>query len=238
MKKITFLAILLFAVAIQSVTAQRLKSITSPNGNVEVTVFSSTWGVPGYSVKVNGDTLINDSQLGLRYSGSEITGHSIEKINYKWERTDSLTQTKYNEMLVSFDQPYKGKFKVCVRAYDNGFAFNQTYSLDSAEKTFLQDDNTMIYFAPKAELINGECVVPVDSVKSQPFPIDVKLEDGRVITISADSLKGYPQMELNAYTEVSNMLQVDLKAMYEGNEIIKAVLPPTFSTPFIKLEIK
>ena len=79
---------------------------------MEVTVFSSTWGVPGYSVKVNGDTLINDSQLGLRYSGSEITGHSIEKINYKWERTDSLTQTKYNEMLVSFDQPYKGKFKV------------------------------------------------------------------------------------------------------------------------------
>ena len=36
----------------------------------------------------------------------------IEKVNYKWERTDSLTQVKYNEMIVSFNQPYKGVYKV------------------------------------------------------------------------------------------------------------------------------
>lgn len=238
MKKVTFLVILLMVITIQSVTAQRLKSITSPNGEVEVTIFSSAWGVPGYYVKVNGDTLINDSQLGLRYSGSEITGHSIERVNYKWERIDSLTQTKYNEMLVSFNQPYKGEFKACVRAYDNGFALSQIYSLEGAEKTFLQDDNTTIYFAPKAELINGECVMPIDSVKSQSLPIDVKLEDGRVITISAGSLMGYPQMEVNAFPDVANMLQVDLKPMYEGNDVIKAVLSPTFSTPFIRFEVK
>lgn len=229
---------LLLAVAIQSVTAQRLKTIASPNGRVEVTVFSSTWGVPGYYIKVDGDTLIYDSQLGLRYSGSEITGHSIERVNYKWERTDSLTQTKYNEMTVSFNQPYKGVVKACVRAYDNGFALNQTYSLEGAEKTFLQDDNSTIYFAPKAELINGECVMPIDSVKSQSLPIDVKLEDGRVVTVSADSLKGYPQIEVSAYPDVANMLQVDLKPMYEGNDVIKAVLPATFSTPFIRFEVK
>ena len=238
MKRLTFFAMLLLAVATQTVTAQQLKSITSPGGRVEVTVFSSTWGVPGYSVQIDGDTLIYDSQLGLRYSGSEITGHSIERVNYKWERTDSLTQTKYNEMTVSFNQPYKGVVKACVRVYDNGFAISQTYSLEGAERTFLQDDNTTIYFAPKAELVSGESVIPVDSVKSQPLPIDVKLEDGRVVTISAGSLMGYPQMEINAYPEVANMLQVDLKPMYEGNDIIMAVLPATFSTPFIRFEVK
>lgn len=238
MRKITFLAIVLFAIAIQSVTAQRLKSITSPNGKVEVTVFSSAWGVPGYSVKVNGDTLINDSQLGLRYSGSEVTGHAIDKINYKWERTDTLTQTKYNEMLVSFNQPYKGIYKVCVRAYDNGFAFNQLYRLENTEKTFLQDDNTIIYLASKAELIKDGSVLPIDSLKSQTFPIDLKLEDGKVLTISTRSLKGYPQMELNTDAEDPNMLHVDLKTMYEGNDIIKAILPEEFETPFIRFEVK
>ena len=238
MKRLTLLALFLLGIAIQTVTAQQQKSIVSPNGKVEVTLFSSSWGVPGYSVKVDGDTLIYDSQLGLRYSGSEITGHTIDKTNYKWERTDSLTQTKYNEMTVSFNQPYKGVFKACVRVYDNGFALNQTYSLESAEKTFLQDDNTAIYFATKAELIKADSTLPVDSVKSQSLPVNLKLEDGREVVIWADSLKDYPEIEVNATVEVPNMLQVDLKPMYEGNNIIKAVMPATFSTPFIRFEVK
>lgn len=238
MRKLTILAILLFLVTIQAVTAQRLKSITSPNGEIELTIFSSAWGVPGYYVKLDGDTLINDSQLGLRYSGSEITGHAIEKVNYKWERTDSINGVKYNEMIVSFNQPYKGTYKVYARAYDNGIALKQAYSLGSAEKALLQDDNTTIYFAPKAELVKDAGTMPIDSVKALSFPAEIKLENGKNITLSNTTLKNYPEMELNANIEVSNMLKVGLRPMYEGNDIIKAVLPVTFETSWLKMEIK
>lgn len=238
MKNVILFAVLLFMFAVQSVTAQKLKAITSPNGKIELTVFSSAWGVPGYYVKLDGDTLINDSQLGLRYSGSEITGHAIEKVNYKWERTDSINGVKYNEMIVSFNQPYKGTYKVYARAYDNGIALKQAYSLGSAEKTLLHDDNTTIYFAPKAELVKDAGTMPIDSVKALSFPAEIKLENGKNITFSNTSLKDYPEMELNANTEVSNMLKVGLRPMYKGNDMIKAVLPVTFETPWLKMEIK
>ena len=63
MKKTALTVLLLCVVALQYVGAQTYKTITSPNGKVELTIFSSQWGVPGYSIKVDGDTLINDSQL-------------------------------------------------------------------------------------------------------------------------------------------------------------------------------
>ena len=238
MKKTALTVLLLCVVALQYVGAQTYKTITSPNGKVELTIFSSQWGVPGYSIKVDGDTLINDSQLGLRYSGSESSGHFIEKVNYKWERTDSLAQVKYNEMIVSFNQPYKGVYRVYARAYDNGYALKQAYKLGSAEKTFLQDDNTAISFASEAEVMQNGNRLDVDSISAIPFPVDIKLENGKGLTLSCDALEGYPQMNLSSYPQLHNVLKVGLVPMYKGNDLVKAVLPIEFETPFVRVEIK
>lgn len=238
MKKTALTILLLCFIALQYVGAQTYKTITSPNGKVELTIFTSQWGVPGYTIKVVGDTLINDSQLGLRYSGSESSGHFIEKVNYKWERTDSLSQVKYNEMIVSFNQPYKGSYKVYARAFDNGYALKQAYKLGSAEKTFLQDDNTVICFASEAEVIQNGNTLNIDSISSLPFPVDIKLKDGKELTISCDTLEGYPQMKLNSYPGLHNVLKVVLEPMYKGNDLVKAVLPDAFESPFIRVEVK
>ena len=66
MKKIAlFIAVAMLS---QMAVAQSLKTIVSPRENLEVTIFVNNWGVPGYYVMMAGDTLIADSQLGLKYS--------------------------------------------------------------------------------------------------------------------------------------------------------------------------
>ena len=230
-KTILFIAAILLS---QLVVAQNFKTVTSPNENVQFSVFTNPWGVPGYFVIAEGDTLISDSQLGLRYSGSEATGHRIDKVNYRWMQTDTLNNKLYNEMIVTILQPYKGTLKVYARAYDNAIAIKQGYVVDSAEKVFLQDDNTCITFLKKS-MQNG---VPVDSLKEISLPAEFELSNGKVMSVLYSKQEGYPEISLTTVENMSNMLKVNLKPMYEGNDHIVSVQPGSFESPYIYIEIK
>ena len=230
-KTILFIATILLS---QLALAQTSKTIASPNEKVKFTVFTNPWGIPGYYVMVEGDTLISDSQLGLRYSGSESTGHRIDKVNYRWMQTDTINHTTYNEMVVTIAQPYKGTLKVYARAYDNAIAIKQGYVVDGAEKIFLQDDNTCITFVEEAKVNE----VPVDSLSEIALPADFKLRSGKVMSVSCGSQEGYPQISLVPVKTISNMVKVNLKPMYDGNDNIKSVLPSTFESSYIYMEIK
>lgn len=230
-KTILFIATILLS---QLAMAQTFKSISSPSEEVKVSVFTNSWGVPGYYVMVQGDTLIADSQLGLRYSGSETSGHRIDKANYRWSQIDTLTNKAYNEMIVTIPQIYKGTLKVYVRAYDNAFAIKQGYVIDSAEKVFLQDDHTCITFLEEV-MVND---VSVNTLKEISMPVDFKLNNGKVLSVSYENKKNYPQLSLTTIEELPNMVKVNLKAMYEGNDNVKSVQPATFESPYIYMELK
>lgn len=232
MKKIAlFIAVAMLS---QMAVAQSLKTIVSPRENLEVTIFVNNWGVPGYYVMMEGDTLIADSQLGLKYSGSEATGHVVDKANYRWMQTDSTSNKIYNEMVVTLNQPYKGVLKVYARAYDNAVAIKQSYKVDGAEKVFLQDDNTCIYFAKNTMI--GD--VPIDSLKEFSLPAEFTLNGGKKVVVSSEAKDGYPQIYLTSIGEIENMLKLSLKPMYEGNDHIKLVLPASFETPYVIMEVK
>ncbi len=232
MKKIAlFIVVALFS---QIAVAQSLKTIVSPRENLEVTIFVNNWGVPGYYVMMAGDTLIADSQLGLKYSGSEATGHVIDKSNYRWMQTDSVNNKNYNEMVVTLNQPYKGTLKVYARAYDDAVAIKQAYVIDSAEKVFLQDDHTCITFLEEI-MVND---VPVNTLKEISMPVDFKLNNGKVLSVSYENKKNYPQLSLTTIEELPNMVKVNLKPMYEGNDNVKSVQPATFESPYIYMELK
>ena len=232
MKKIAlFIVVALFS---QIAVAQSLKTIVSPRENLEVTIFVNNWGVPGYYVMMAGDTLIADSQLGLKYSGSEATGHVIDKSNYRWMQTDSVNNKNYNEMVVTLNQPYKGILKVYARAYDDAVAIKQAYVIDSAEKVFLQDDHTCITFLEEI-MVND---VPVNTLKEISMPVDFKLNNGKVLSVSYENKKNYPQLSLTTIEELPNMVKVNLKPMYEGNDNVKSVQPATFESPYIYMELK
>ncbi|MBR5323536.1 MAG: glycoside hydrolase family 97 N-terminal domain-containing protein [Muribaculaceae bacterium] len=229
-KTILFIATILLS---QLALAQTSKTIASPNEKVKFTVFTNPWGIPGYYVIAEGDTLISDSQLGLRYSGSESTGHRIDKVNYHWMQTDTL-KNSYNEMVVTITQPYKGTLKIYARAYDNAIAIKQGYVVDDAEKVFLQDDNTCITFVEEAKVNE----TPVDSLSEISLPVDFKLRSGKVLSVSSGKQEGYPQISLNPVKTISNMVKVNLKPMYDGNDNIKSVQPASFESPYIYIKIK
>ena len=137
-------------------------------------------------------------------------------------------------MIVTILQPYKGTLKFYARAYDDAVAIKQGYVVDSAEKVFLQDDNTCITLLEEAKVNE----VLVDSISEILLPVELKLNSGKALSVGCDKQDGYPQISLVPVKTISNMLKVNLKPMYEGNDHIKSVLPATFESPYIYIEIK
>ena len=124
--------------------------------------------------------------------------------------------------------------KFYARAYDDAVAIKQGYVVDSAEKVFLQDDNTCITLLEEAKVNE----VLVDSISEILLPVELKLNSGKALSVWCDKQDGYPQISLVPVKTISNMLKVNLKPMYEGNDHIKSVLPATFESPYIYIEIK
>lgn len=221
----------------QAAYAQAFKTIDSPNGEVKVTLFSNYWGIPGYSVTQKGDTLVNESQLGLKFSGSEVTGHMIDKTNYRWSQTDTLfNNAQYNEIIVTYKQEYKGTLRVFARAYNNGFAIKQAYVVDNTEKVFLQDEYTSFTLPAGSQFEQAGNTLPIDSLTKAPMPTTIKLAGGKTVTISKTENSTYPTQFIEPLG-IPNVLKVGLEPMYEGNNTIKVVLPSTFETPYVRVVV-
>jgi hypothetical protein len=70
------------------------------------------------------------------------------------------------------------------------------------------------------------------------MPVDFKLNNGKVLSVSYENKKNYPQLSLTTIEELPNMVKVNLKPMYEGNDNVKSVQPATFESPYIYMELK
>ena len=80
--------------------------------------------------------------------------------------------------------------------------------------------------------------VSVNTLKEISMPVDFKLNNGKVLSVSYENKKNYPQLSLTTIEELPNMVKVNLKPMYEGNDNVKSVQPATFESPYIYMELK
>lgn len=158
MKKNLFLTLFIFFLfSFQNLSAEEIKTLRSPNGNLEVVLQLSKDSELTYSFKAGSHLLIDNSPLGYAIEnkrtipsvGWKLVNLKQNSVSSEWKPVwgkRALVPEKYNELILDFqgsDTSVLHSLRLEVRAYNDGVAFR--YSIPSGEK------NTAI--AP-AELTN------------------------------------------------------------------------------------
>ena len=138
MKKASLLILaLIFALSLSA------HSLSSPGGQVSVTVNIDDAGTPTYSMRFEGKEVIRPSRLGFELgTGAPLldgfTIHSVENRSFDETWTpvwgeEAQIRNHYNEMLVCFEQKGSArKMNVRFRAFDDGLGFRYEFPLQES----------------------------------------------------------------------------------------------------------
>lgn len=143
MKK-TFLSLLALAVTFATQAADKVESVTSPNGKLKVEVSFGT--ELKYSVFDEGKTLLKDSRIGLIVKDGPKVGENpklkkkkITAINEEIPSPfyrEPKVQNNCNEMKLTMADG----FVLTFRAYDNGVAYRLSSSLKKPAELIVENE--------------------------------------------------------------------------------------------------
>ena len=125
---------------------------TSPNGSFVLNVDVSDAGIPYYSLTYKGNTIVDNSRLGLKAKEADFTdGFSIkdsEKSAFDetwqpvWGEYDNI-RNNYNELAVNFETSDNRLMTVRFRVFDDGLGFRYEFPpQDKANYLALTDELT------------------------------------------------------------------------------------------------
>jgi len=121
----------LFALLFATTAHAEAWHLSSPNGRVQFEIERSSEGLPRYSVKYDGNVVIQPSRLGVRtswvaekFSTPEVTRRSVDEIYHVVLGKTAAVPDRYNEMTLRFRATNEGRdIELVFRAYDEGAAF-------------------------------------------------------------------------------------------------------------------
>lgn len=173
-----FKSLLLLALAVgfyNSLEAETIATLQSPDGQNVVVVDRSESGVITYEMSRRGNILITKSSLGLVASNLDMT----TGVSYKGQRTDIIDETyslptgkvkkytnKCNQLTIDLEKDGM-TFSIVFRSYNDGIAYRyQIYSNDSNDNMKIEYDNSQI-IVPSVQ----KCWVQKYALDySQPYP--------------------------------------------------------------------
>lgn len=140
---------LCMTVSFASCTAeQSIHQLSSPEGKLELEVMLNSDGSPAYTLKYNGNVVIDTSLLGIDFSAGKdwLNGMSIESVSYhkvdeQWEMPWGEQRNvinRANEMRVNLSSSEGDAVPIHFRLYQDGLAFR--YGLGAAhERTIVAE---------------------------------------------------------------------------------------------------
>ena len=215
-KAIIFLAI---AVFFAGCSGQQVKSLKSPNGNIEVK-FGIQNSQPCYSVCKNGVEVITPSALGFLLTGNDefccdfiIIGTCERSFDETWQQVwgeEIDVRNNYNELTVKL-QEKNGKrrlLNIIFRAFDDGIGFRYQFPEQENLKEFeIAEELTEFSFAQDFDiwsqhlrdydyeaLYNRRKISEITDTVSTPVTIETA--DGGYILIHEAALIDYAAMNL------------------------------------------
>jgi predicted alpha/beta superfamily hydrolase len=110
-----------------------LARVASPDGRNEFSLLIDHAGQPRYSVTRNGEVVVKNSRLGLRFAdqpefgkGFMLAGQQQARRDETWEQPwgeRRLVRDHHEELLLRFEDAAGRRFDLRVRAFDDGVAF-------------------------------------------------------------------------------------------------------------------
>ena len=259
---LTLVSIFAVTFAAQSQGASKLQtniktnSVSSPDGRIKLE-FSTSWmGVPFYQVSVDGKPFIKESGLGISYGGAAPTGHTVDKVQYRWEQKEIWQQpwgenkvnlSYYNEMKVTLLSGIATYEIIYFRLFNDGFAIRYTYNVDNAVQVPVTEDNTSFFFAENGtawwqpadpdtyELEYRK--TPLSEVGHANTPLTIKFDNGLYASIHEAALYNFPEMTIVRHPSDSLLFMASLSETIKGVTNIKASVGADFETPWRTVQI-
>ncbi len=120
-------------------------TVKSPDGTIEMTIHAN--GALTYSVTVDGQTILADSKLGLKFKDGVTLGANARLTSVERSRTDTtwenrlgkrrIVRDQHNELRAFFVEASGRPFEIVVRAFNDGIGFR--YVLPKAPSATNQD---------------------------------------------------------------------------------------------------
>lgn len=213
--------------------------VTSPNGRHELSV-SVSRGQLVYSVRSDGENIIEQSRLGLRFKKHSPLGENVRVVGIQtdsfaetWEQVwgeQRLIENRYNELLVTLVENggEEKKFELRVRVFDDGFGFRyEIPKQDHVADVVIMDELTEFNF-PTAKTVwwtpaytefyeSVTRSTPVSEMQTANLPVTIETADGKFAAIHEANLTDYAAM--NLYPTNGAVLACDLTPWSSGEKV-------------------
>ena len=151
-----FLSTAISAMICISCSTEKAKtSVTSPDGNIEVTFYLSNSGQPAYTVMHKKETMIDTSYMSFDFKdipslkeGFELLHSDMKIIDSSWEMPwgeQSTVKNQYNELTLYLQETGESqrKLNISFRVFDDGLGFRyEIPAMDGVSEVLITDENT------------------------------------------------------------------------------------------------
>ena len=154
-KLLSFTLAISLIVGLSSCAEDTFFKVLSPNGNIQVNVFTLPNGQAAYTVLYLNSVVIDTSTLGFEFTDAPELRDGLEVIKARnrsfsetWEMPwgeQRFVKNTYNEMLVTLKETKKPDrtFDLIFRVYDDGLGFRFHFPKQKGmDKVFLLEENT------------------------------------------------------------------------------------------------
>lgn len=255
LRQIAFLLGAILAAAGMPAAAAEL-AVTSPGGEIRVAV-SDEQGIPRYSVRFRGETLLEPSRLGMVFNqgepfagGFEVVDSERNSVDSRWQQPWGERKTvrdHHRELSVDFARADgDGHFTVRFRLFDDGIGFRyevpeqkglgQVEIVDElTEFNIAGSGQSTAWWIPARGWNRYEYLyntTPLASVDRAHTPFTLKLASGTHVSIHEAALVDYSGMSLDQRRPGD--FKADLAPWYDGT-LVKTAAP--FKSPWRTLQI-
>ncbi len=173
-------------------------TLQSPDGKINVPIHAH--GILTYAVDVDGQRVLNESRLGLRFRDGTELGRDADVVKMSRASVDSAWDNRfgkrsrvrdhYNEVRLSFLEKGNGrKFDLIFRAYDDGIGFRYAIPVQPGMETFTLDrEETEFAFAGNYDCFAGQN----DPGKNFHGPQEWEFKPQHLADITPESVIGLP----------------------------------------------
>lgn len=230
-------------------------TVSSPDGQIVVTVDVDNEGKPFYEVARAGKPLIARSQLGFNFTDEDpmrrnmkIEGETRAQADTRWEQPwgeRRWVADKHNELAVTLVENAANPRRLTVRfrVFDNGVGFRTEFPQRAKPETRIADELTEFVIAPEGtawwiqagdwnryEQIYQQ--TPIDAVSMAHTPITMRLADGTHLSFHEAALVDYSAMWMQRYT--GQRFRTHLSPSSRGARVVRK---GAFVTPWRAIRI-
>ena len=169
-------------------------TLSSPDRKIEVAV--STHGQLAYAARIDGQTIVAESRLGLQFREGDTLGSNVELVNSEHRAADSTWENRWGKRSRVRDQRNElrvvlrsgaTRFEVLFRAYDDGIAFRYFVPAQPGLESFvIEREQTEFTFPANYECYAGQQEKGFTGAQEWEF------KPSRLSEIKPESIVGLP----------------------------------------------